>query len=61
MSERQVRTEWRVETDGTEDEFGTDEQEAREWLELCERKGWLPAALMRRTVTVEASAWERVK
>ena len=58
MSERDERVEWRVETDQTEDDFGTDEQGARDWLAHCEdHPDWRPAILMSRTVVTEASDW----
>lgn len=58
MSDRDERVEWRVETDQTEDDFGTDEQGARDWLTHCEANpDWLPATLMRRTVVTETSDW----
>lgn len=53
--------EWRVETEQTEDDFGTDEDSAREWLARTEDDpDWLPARLLRRTVVHESSAWEVV-
>jgi hypothetical protein len=59
MNTRTTQTEWRVETDRTEDDFGADEDGAREWLARTEdHPDWLPAVLMRRTVTVETSEWE---
>ena len=58
MSVTTTVTEWRVETDQTEDDFGTNEQHAREWLAYCESKPeWMPAVLMSRTVTTTTSAW----
>lgn len=57
---REVVTEWRVETDQTEDEFGTDEAGARDWLARTkDHPDWMPAVLMRRTVVTETSDWER--
>lgn len=59
---RDERVEWRVETDQTEDEFGTDEQGAREWLAHCrEHPDWMPARLMRRTIITNTSEWETVR
>lgn len=59
VSERDERTEWRVETDQTEDDFGTDEQGARDWLARCEvAPDWLPAVLKKRVVITEISNWE---
>lgn len=61
-----TRIEWRVESDTTEDEFGSDEAGARAWLAEVQRKvrkgepHWGPAVLMSRTVTVVESPWERV-
>lgn len=58
------RTEWRVESEDTEDEFDTDEHAAREWLATCNERAqrgdphWLPATLMRRVVTITATDWE---
>lgn len=53
--------EWRVETDTTEDEFGTDEQGARDWFARCKANpDWEPPALMRRTVVTESSEWVEV-
>lgn len=52
------RVEWRVETDQTEDDFGTDEDGARDWLARCEdNPEWLPAVLMSRTVVTKYSDW----
>jgi hypothetical protein len=60
VEQRIEQTEWRVETDETEDEFGTDEAGAREWLASCrDNPEWLPAVLLRRTVVTEISKWER--
>lgn len=62
-----TRIEWRVESETTEDEFGTDESAAREWLAWVERQvregvpHWSPAVLMRRTVVVTETAWEEVR
>lgn len=57
--EREEWVEWRVESDSLEDEFDTDERAAREWLAHCKQNpDWEPAVLMKRTVTVERSAWE---
>lgn len=57
--EHEERIEWRVETDQTEDDFGTDEQGARDWLAECEDlPDCEPATLMSRTVTIDATAWE---
>lgn len=59
--QREERTEWMVETEQTEDDFGTDEAGAREWLTRVEdNPEWLPALLRRRTVVVETSDWETV-
>ena len=56
------RVEWRVETDQTEDDFGTDERGAREWLARCkDNPDWAPAVLMKRTVTVTTSAWREAR
>lgn len=58
--------EWRVESETTEDEFGTDETGAREWLAEVQRRvrdgvpHWEPAVLMSRTVTVAVTPWTRV-
>lgn len=58
--ERKTFTEWRVETEDLEDDFGTDEAGAREWLAHCESNpDWAPAVLMSRTVITETTAWER--
>jgi hypothetical protein len=61
-----TRVEWRVESDTTEDEFGTDEAGARQWLAEVQRKvrdgepHWEPAVLMSRTVTVSESPWKPI-
>ena len=57
---REEYTEWRVETDQTEDDFGTDEAAARDWLAECENNpDWMPAWLLRRTVVTEITEWEK--
>lgn len=54
-----VTTEWRVETDQTEDDFGDDEKAARDWLAHCkDHPDWRPAVLLKRTVTVTETEWE---
>lgn len=57
----EVEVEWRVETDQTKDDFDSNEREAREWLARCKRNpDWLPARLMRRTVTTTVGPWVEV-
>lgn len=59
----ETRFEWRVESESTEDEFGNNEQQARDWLaDINEkvRRGepfWEPAVLRRRTVTTITTEW----
>lgn len=61
MSEQVTTVEWRVETDQTEDEFGTDEQAARDWLARCkDHPDWRPAVLMCRTVTISTGEWTTI-
>jgi hypothetical protein len=61
MEEHEEWIEWRVESETTEDEFGTDEEGAREWLARCQdNPEWEPVTLMRRTVTRDATAWEAI-
>lgn len=61
IEDREEIIEWRVETDQTEDDFGTDEQGARDWLARCqEDPDWLPAVLMTRTVTIDKTTWAEV-
>ena len=59
---RTERTEWRVETEMTEDDFGTDEADARRWAHYAidARPTWAPVRLLKRTVIVEESDWEIV-
>jgi len=54
-------TEWRVESESCEDEFGTDEAAARKWLIRCNTtRGWEPSVLMSRTVTTVSTPWREV-
>ena len=53
-----ITVEWRVESETTEDEFGTDEEAAREWLAHCDAMpDWEPVELLCRTVTVTTTPW----
>jgi hypothetical protein len=53
--------EWRVETEQTEDDFGTDESGARSWFANCkDDPEWAPVVLLRRTVVIYTSEWEKV-
>lgn len=52
---------WAVETSQTVDNFGSNEAGAREWAVRCEEdREWRPVRLLRRTVTIETTAWEVV-
>ena len=63
MTKTETRVEWRVESETLEDEFGTDEVGAREWLAVVQQRVrdrepfWEPAVLMCRTVTTTTSDW----
>jgi len=57
----QTTTEWRVESENYEDEFGTDEAAARDWLRRCNMTpGWEASVLMTRTVTTASTPWQEV-
>lgn len=58
----EAQTQWRVESETTEDEFGTDEAAARQWLSECQsRPDWEPSVLMSRTVTTITTPWKEVR
>lgn len=58
MEEHEERTEWRVESESTEDEFGTYEQDARDWVEHCRNNpDWEPVRLLSRVVTTHKTEW----
>lgn len=62
IEEHEEWIEWRVESETTEDEFGTDEDGARAWLAECaKRPDWEPVVLMTRTVTTDKTAWTEVE
>lgn len=62
LPEGETRTEWRVESESLEDEFGEDEARAREWLAITlANPEWEPAVLKRRVVNVTTGPWTEVQ
>lgn len=55
------RYEWRVETNDAEDDFGSDEQAAHDWLVRCAANpDWGTPKILRRSIFTQVMRWEEI-